>query len=168
LAEGVPGGIALADIAVADRLLGRGGAIDRLLILPNQPLVQPSLADVAPELERRLPGAEAEIARLTDSFHLNLTAFGLLSFAVGVFIVHGAVGLAFEQRRPTFRTLRARGLPARRLLLLLGVELLFLALVAGAAGMALGGLVAAALLPDVAATLRGLYIQMPILREVPV
>ena len=42
--------------------------------------------------------------RLTDSFHLNLTAFGLLSFAVGLFIVHGAsdvrvpVGHAYRLR----------------------------------------------------------------------
>ena len=41
--------------------------------------------------------------------------------------------------------------------MLLLLELLLLALVAGVAGIALGYLVAAALLPDVAATLRGLY-----------
>ncbi len=157
VAEDVPAGIAMADIGVAARLLDRGETMDRLLILPDQPLSQPPLAEIAPELERREPGGAVEIARLTDSFHLNLTAFGLLSFAVGLFIVHGAVGLAFEQRRPTFRTLRALGLPARRLLVLLAVELLLFAIVAGAAGMVLGGLIAAALLPDVAATLRGLY-----------
>jgi putative ABC transport system permease protein len=157
VAPNVPPGIVMADIGVAARALGRGPEVDRLLVLPDQPLGRPALADVAPELERREPGAQSDVARLTDSFHLNLTAFGLLSFAVGLFIVHGAVGLAFEQRRPTFRTLRALGLPSRRLLLLLGAELLAIALVAGAAGMALGGLIAAALLPDVAATLRGLY-----------
>ncbi len=157
IAEGVPGGIALADIGVAARLLDRGQTIDRMLILPDQPVGQPPLSEVAPELERRAPGGNVDVARLTDSFHLNLTAFGLLSFAVALFIVYGAVGLAFEQRRPTFRTLRALGLPSRRLLILLGVELMLFAVVAGAAGMALGGLIAAALLPDVAATLRGLY-----------
>ena len=53
----------------------------------------------------------SDVARLTDSFHLNLTAFGLLSFAVGLFIVHGAIGLAFEQRRVMVRTLRRLGCP---------------------------------------------------------
>jgi putative ABC transport system permease protein len=94
---------------------------------------------------------------MTDSFHLNLTAFGFLSFAVGLFIVHAAVGLAFEQRRSVFRTLRALGVPARRLIVLLLAELGLMALVAGVAGVALGWLVAALLLPDVAATLDGLY-----------
>jgi putative ABC transport system permease protein len=80
-----------------------------------------------------------------------------LSFAVGFFIVHAAIGLAFEQRRQMFRTLRAMGLPALSLMLLLATELLALALLAGIAGVALGYGVAALLLPDVAASLRGLY-----------
>jgi putative ABC transport system permease protein len=103
------------------------------------------------------PTAGEDIARLTDSFHLNLTAFGLLAFAVGLFIVYSAIGLAFEQRRPMFRTLRALGVSAAALTGLLLAELLLLSLIAGAIGVGLGYLVAAALLPDVAATLRGLY-----------
>jgi putative ABC transport system permease protein len=76
---------------------------------------------------------------------------------VGLFIVHGAVGLAFEQRRATVRTLRALGMPLRLLVLLMALELALLALVAGVLGLALGYLIAAALLPGVAGTLRGLY-----------
>jgi putative ABC transport system permease protein len=157
IAPETPSGIVVADIGVAARLLDREGAVDRLIVLPDQPMDRPPLAAIAPELDVRAPGAQADVARLTDSFHLNLTAFGFLSFAVGLFIVNGAVGLAFEQRRTTFRTLRALGLPVRRLLILLAAELLGLAVVAGGLGMVLGALVAAALLPDVAATLQGLY-----------
>ena len=61
------------------------------------------------------PSAETDLERLTDSFHLNLTAFGLLSFFVGLFIVNSAIGLAFEQRLPILRTLRACGVSARML-----------------------------------------------------
>jgi putative ABC transport system permease protein len=71
--------------------------------------------------------------------------------------VHGAVGLAFEQRRPTFRTLRACGVSARALTGALLIEVVLLALVGGAIGMVGGYLLAGALLPDVAASLRGLY-----------
>ena len=148
---------ALTDIGVAQRLLDRAGQIDRLIVLPGQPITQAPLAGIAPDLIRRAPQEGDDIARLTDSFHLNLTAFGLLSFAVGLFIVHGAIGLAFEQRRALVRTLRALGVPLRRLIALMAVELALLALVAGTIGVALGYVIAAALLPDVAATLRGLY-----------
>ena len=148
---------AITDIGVAQRLLGREGLIDRLLVAPQQPLNRPPLALIAPDLVQSAPQGGSDVARLTDSFHLNLTAFGLLSFAVGLFIVHGAIGLAFEQRRAMIRTLRALGAPLRQLIALMVVELAALALVGGIIGVAMGYVVAAALLPDVAATLRGLY-----------
>lgn len=143
----------LADIGLAERLLGQPGAITALLVDPSRPLPGPLPEDLT--LQRAAP--DDGLARLTDSFHLNLTAFGILAFAVGIFIVHAAVGLAFEQRRPVFRTLRSLGLSARGLAGLVLAELVVLALVAGLAGVTLGYLVAAALLPDVAATLGGLY-----------
>ena len=149
----VPPGTALVDIGVAQRLLGMTDAISHLILSPDNIAKTP----LPPGLIRKAPDAQGDIARLTDSFHLNLTAFGFLAFGVGLFIVHSAIGLAFEQRRPVFRTLRALGISAGALTGLLLMELLVLALVAGIVGVGLGYLVAAALLPDVAATLRGLY-----------
>ncbi|WP_300056323.1 FtsX-like permease family protein [uncultured Roseobacter sp.] len=147
-------GRALADIAVVQDLLDRPHQISRLLVDPVQPIGRP---DLPSDYRLTQSGGETDVARLTESFHLNLTAFGLLSFAVGIFIVYGAVGLAFEQRRSVFRTLRALGLPLRSLMVLLAIELGVFALAAGALGVVLGYVIAAALLPDVAATLRGLY-----------
>jgi putative ABC transport system permease protein len=148
---------ALMDIGLADRLLGRQGRIDRLIVAQIQPSTRRPLAEVAPGLVQSAPQGDSNVARLTESFHLNLTAFGLLAFVVGLFIVHGAIGLAFEQRRPMVRTLRALGVPLGRLILLMALELAVLGLSAGLVGVALGYVVAAALLPDVAATLGGLY-----------
>jgi len=76
---------------------------------------------------------------------------------VGLFIVHAAIGLAFEQRRATVRTLRALGVPLRTLLTAFGLELAGLALFSGALGLVLGYIIAATLMPGVAGTLRGLY-----------
>ncbi|MEY8827605.1 FtsX-like permease family protein [Sedimentitalea sp. XS_ASV28] len=153
----LPVGVALTDISVAERLLERTGELSRLLVLPDQPVGIAPLAQLAPDLVLTQPDGEAEISRLTDSFHLNLTAFGLLSFAVGLFIVHGTVGLAFQQRRAMFRSLRALGMPLAVLTQLLLIELVLLALFAGSLGLIIGYTIAAALLPDVAASLRGLY-----------
>ncbi|MBT3140397.1 ABC transporter permease [Phaeobacter gallaeciensis] len=153
----VPLDTILTDIGVAENLLNRKEQISYLLVLPNQPMNRPSLSQIAPELRRVATQGTDQTTRLTDSFHLNLTAFGLLSFAVGLFIVHGTVGLAFEQRRGMIRTLRALGVPLRLLTRLLLAELLVCAMVGGAIGLGLGYLIAGILLPDVAATLRGLY-----------
>ncbi|MEO1798219.1 MAG: ABC transporter permease, partial [Pseudomonadota bacterium] len=156
LSANIPVGEAVADIATAWRLLGRE-EISYFVLLPNQPVGLAPLSIVAPGLEQVTLEASTDIARLTRSFHLNLTAFGFLSFAVGLFIVHAAMGLAFEQRRGMFRTLRALGVPTRVLTGLVAAEALALATVAGAIGIALGYVIATALLPGVAATLRGLY-----------
>jgi putative ABC transport system permease protein len=155
--QDVPFGTVFTDIGQAEQQLGQKGQISRLIVLPEQTIQQDALARFSPDLRLKAPDGQGDLARLTDSFHLNLTAFGLLSFVVGLFIVYAAVRLAFEQRRATFRTLRSLGLSARALMLLLFMELLVFALLAGVAGVALGYLVASVLLPDVAVTLRGLY-----------
>ncbi len=151
-------GVLLMDIGAAQRILGRPGQISRLLLARKAIGPATPLAQVAGgRLQRVEPDTESDLEQLTDSFHLNLTAFGLLSFLVGLFIVNSAIGLAFEQRRPMLRTLRACGLSSASLNLCLTLELVSLALGAGLIGLALGYGIAAALLPDVAASLRGLY-----------
>jgi len=150
-------GVMVVDIGAAQRLLKKPDRISRLLI-GNTKTKRAPLEDVVGEKLRLVePGAESDLERLTDSFHLNLTAFGLLSFVVGLFIVNSAIGLAFEQRLPMLRTLRACGVSARMLNAVLVIELVSLALAAGVVGLVCGYLIAAFLLPDVAASLRGLY-----------
>ncbi|MGF1501040.1 MAG: FtsX-like permease family protein [Paracoccaceae bacterium] len=150
-------GLLVVDIAAAARILGRPEAVSYFLLDPNAARPTTPLDRVAPDLRRVPAETESEVSRLTGSFHLNLTAFGFLAFVVGLFIVHAAIGLAFEQRLGVIRTVRALGVPAGEVAAVLLAELLAVALLAGVLGMALGYLLAALLLPDVAATLRGLY-----------
>lgn len=149
--------VLVVDIGVAQRLLNKPDQLSRLLIGKAKGRPAPLQSVVGDQLQRIEPTAETELERLTDSFHLNLTAFGLLSFFVGLFIVNSAVGLAFEQRLPMLRTLRACGASARLVNSVLVIELVALALIAGLIGLVCGYVIAATLLPDVAASLRGLY-----------
>jgi putative ABC transport system permease protein len=150
-------GVLVVDIGIAQRLLNMPDQLSRLLIGSAKGRRAPLENVVGDQLRLVEPNAETDLERLTDSFHLNLTAFGLLSFVVGLFIVNSAIGLAFEQRLPMLRTLRACGVSARMLNTVLLVELVSLALIAGLMGLVCGYLIAASLLPDVAASLRGLY-----------
>ncbi len=154
--ENLAPNLVIADIVTAQELLDVAG-FSRMLLAPNQPLVRADPESVAPELVIEPSTTADDLGRLTDSFHLNLTAFGFLSFVVGLAIVHGTVGLSFEQRRPVLRTLRALGVSIRCIVICLIFEFLALALVAGALGIIFGYITAATLLPNVAATLRGLY-----------
>ncbi|OPB27696.1 ABC transporter permease [Pseudomonas sp. FJ2-5-13] len=146
-------GLLLTDISFAQPLLNMPGRLSRLLV-DNTFAARHPTPPAALQLKQ---GEDSNLSRLTESFHLNLDAVGFLSFVVGLFIVHAAIGLALEQRRGLLRTLRACGVSARMLILSLGIELGCLALLSGVLGIASGYLLASLLLPDVAASLRGLY-----------
>ncbi len=153
----LPDGAAFVDISTADRMLKRNGELSRLIVSPSQDPDLPTIGNIAPELSLEQARSRPDVASLTDSFHLNLTAFGFLAFVVGLFIVYSATGLSFEQRRGSFRTMRSLGVSLRSLTVMLVIETALFALVSGALGIVVGYVVASALLPGVAATLRGLY-----------
>ncbi|WP_406821771.1 FtsX-like permease family protein [Pseudomonas sp. KnCO4] len=147
-------GVMVVDIGHAQALLHAPGQLSRLLLATAPgPLPRAFAAD----LEWQARQDDGGLQRLTDSFHLNLTALGLLAFVVGLFIAHAAIGLALEQRRGLIRNLRACGLQLNTLLWALVLELGLFAVLGGVAGVASGYALAACLLPDVAASLRGLY-----------
>jgi len=151
-------GLLLVDIGFAQTLLNQPQQISRLLLPKDFAASNPVLpSPLNEQLVLKKSGEESDLSRLTESFHLNLDALGFLSFVVGLFIVHAAIGLALEQRRGLLRNLRACGVSARMLITALGVELGALALVGGVFGVVSGYLLASLLLPDVAASLRGLY-----------
>jgi len=153
--DAAPAGAVIVDMGVAQTLLDRPGRLSRLMLETKG--AQP-LASVVGDALRLVEADEgSDLERLTGSFHLNLTAFGLLSFLVGLFIVHASFGLAFEQRLPTIRTLRAVGVSSRALIAAMACEVFTLASLAGGAGVAIGYEIARALLPNVAASLDSLY-----------
>lgn len=151
-------GVLLTDIGFAQPLLQMPNQVSRLLLPKDFAASNPALpAELNGQLQLKKSGEENNLTRLTESFHLNLNALGVLAFIVGLFIVHAAIGLALEQRRGLLRNLRACGVSARMLIAALGMELGVLALLGGLLGVASGYLLASLLLPDVAASLRGLY-----------
>jgi putative ABC transport system permease protein len=156
--DAAPPGAVIVDIGVAQKALDKSLRLSRLILPPQARLDTTQLTAIAGDSLRLVePDEESDLSRLTDSFHLNLTAFGLLAFLVGFFIVNASFGLAFEQRLPMVRTLRALGVSMRVLVAALFCELAAFTLVAGGLGVIGGYLIAAALLPDVAASLEGLY-----------
>ena len=148
-------GVVVMDIAQAQALLQVPEQMSRLLLAGTVERALP--AELADRVRVQPAEGADDLQRLTDSFHLNLTALGLLAFIVGLFIVHAAIGLALEQRRALLRTLRACGVSLATLLAALTLELGLFAVLSGVLGVASGYLIASLLLADVAASLRGLY-----------
>ncbi|POF59267.1 ABC transporter permease, partial [Vibrio vulnificus] len=125
-------------------------------------------AEMPPEklehLKRYLPNgltlvrnSQDELESLTKAFHLNLTAMGMLSFLVGLFIFYQAMSLSLIQRQPLVGIMRQTGVTGMQLAKALLLELTILVLVAWACGNVLGLFLANELIPAVSASLGDLY-----------
>lgn len=94
---------------------------------------------------------------LTEAFHLNLFAMGMLSFVIGLFIFYQAMSLSLTQRQPLVGLLRQAGVSGFQLAGALIIELIVWIILGLIGGNLLGLLLAQQLLPSVAATLNDLY-----------
>ncbi len=163
-AEG-DGGIAIivADIALAQRMLGMYGSLSRIDL--RLPAGAPGDSAVA-ELERVLPpdvsvlpaGARsAQIQQLTRAFELNLTALSLLSLVFGAFLIFNAVTFSVVQRRGTIGTLRALGTDRFTITRAIVLEGFGVGLVGGVLGLGLGIALGRVLVRLVTQTINDLY-----------
>ena len=116
-------------------------------------------------LEQQLPDSltltenqqALDLSQLTASLHTQLTAMGLLSFAVGLFIVFNSVRFSLLARQGTFTTLRELGVSIRVLGIAIVVETLLWSIFGTAAGIGTGYLLSGLLMPTVAASLQTLF-----------
>ncbi|WP_375753786.1 ABC transporter permease [Vibrio sp. HN007] len=99
----------------------------------------------------------AELNSLTQAFHMNLSAMGMLAFLVGLFIFYQAMSLSFVQRQPLVGILRQTGVSGWHLAKALTIELTFLILFGWLFGNLFGLLLANKLIPTVSTTLADLY-----------
>lgn len=99
----------------------------------------------------------ARLEPLTNAFHLNLFAMGMLSFVVGLFIFYQAMSLSFTQRQPLVGRLTQLGVTGLQLAAALSIELILWIILGLIGGNLLGLVLAQQLMPSVAATLSDLY-----------
>lgn len=121
-------------------------------------------AEKLQQLKRALPNgmtlvrsSRAELESLTEAFHMNLTAMGMLSFLVGLFIFYQAMSLSLIQRQPLVGILRQTGVSGWQLAKALSLELTGLVLLSWLCGNVFGLMLANKLMPAVSASLANLY-----------
>ncbi len=146
----------IADISLL-RMLKRSSGLSAILCgeMPEEKLS--ALKKILPNgmsLSRNTPN---ELESLTKAFHLNLTAMGMLSFLVGLFIFYQAMSLSLIQRQRLVGILRQAGVSGTQLAQALLLELGILVTVAWACGNFFGILLANQLIPTVSASLSDLY-----------
>lgn len=155
----------VADLATAQELLGRVGLLDRidLILQPAQVETLQALLPAGLRLERSHTRT-ASSERMTEAFHINLAAMGLLALLVGGFIIYNTMTFAVLQRRGLFGNLRVLGATRRELFLLILGEALLLGLIGTLIGLLAGTLIAQFLVQLVTRTINDLYFTLTVTR----
>lgn len=151
-------GLLLADIAVAQRLLGLGSSITRIDLILTRDEVSLVTRAMPPTLRvEEAASREQTMRAMTRGFQINLTAMSLLALVVGAFLIHNTMTFAVLQRRELYATLRISGVTSRAILASVLTEALVIGTAGSIAGIALGHLIAQALISLTTRTINDLY-----------
>ncbi|KQW43322.1 MULTISPECIES: ABC transporter permease [unclassified Roseateles] len=140
--------LGVLDIADAQLLFGRLGALDRIDLQLNPGVDARTWAAALPaRLEAAPPPDEgARLADLTRAYRVNLGLLALMALFTGSFLVYAVLSLATAQRLPQWALVGVLGVSARMRWRLILAEGLVIGGVGTALGLALGvGLAAGAL-----------------------
>ncbi|MCK6265811.1 ABC transporter permease [Vibrio sp. ZSDE26] len=146
----------IADISLL-RMLNRSSGMD---IIACSEMPKEKLARLKNSLPNGLSlsrSSRTELESLTNAFHMNLSALGMLSFVVGLFIFYQAISLSFVQRQPLVGMLRQTGVSGWQLTKALALELIGMILISWFCGNILGLMLANQLIPAVSTSLGELY-----------
>lgn len=146
----------IADISLL-RMLERSSGISVIACGDMPPEKLAKLKAYLPNGMEISRSSRAELESLTQAFHMNLSAMGMLAFLVGLFIFYQAMSLSLIQRQPLVGILRQTGVSGWQLTQALVLELIFLVMVSWICGNVLGLILANQLIPAVSASLGDLY-----------
>ena len=148
----------LVDIGALQELTDSPGQLSAIWVFERSGEQLDDLLDALPSDLRYVANTEQpDPTQLTRSFHLNLTAMGLLTFVVGMFLIYNAVAFSFTDRENLISKLRLSGATHREIIIASSIELSVFLIAGLALGYWLGGLIAGFLLPGVGQTLAQLY-----------
>lgn len=157
----------LTDIAGAQEILESAGRISHIDVIARGSDPDPSALQ---SLKQQLPDNVELIAYerinrnaqdLTASFYTNLTALSLLSVMVGMFLIYNTIGFLTLRRRKLIGILRALGTSRGQIFRLVVSESALLGLIGTLTGLALGSLLAYALLDLIGNTINNVYFSLP-------
>jgi putative ABC transport system permease protein len=147
-ADGPP--LLVMDIAGAQTHFDRVGSLSRIDVRlapgARQEAVMAAL-DAGPDVRAAAPDEAAlRMARLSQSYRVNLSVLSLVALFTGAFLVFSVQSLAVAKRIPQLALLGVLGMDGRQRRALVWIDSLMVGVLGGAAGLALGTALAAAAL----------------------
>ena len=154
----------ILDIAAAQRILGRTGKIDRILLRtpqaqnPEAPEKQIS-ALLPPGIELRAAGTgTAENRKMLAAFRWNLKLLSYIALIVGAFLIYNTISVSVVRRRSEIGIVRALGASRAGILFAFTAEAAALGIAGAALGIPLGRIMAAGAVKLMGATVNSLYV----------
>ena len=151
------------DIAAAQSLLNMYGKLDRIevFLAPNEnasTVEREIKATIPATWDLQTPGARSEEnRRMLRAFRWNLRILSYISLLVGAFLIYNTIAVSVVRRRTEIGILRALGVSSRGVLFIFLGEATMLGLIGSALGIALGRVLAAALLGMLSDTVNALF-----------
>lgn len=167
----LPDDLILADLPVAQQILGREGSLDRVEVLLADPEDRDDpdlLAAVEERLRAQLPdGLElqaaedrvAQRASMTAAFRLNLLILSLIAILVGAYLILQALDAAVVRRRQELATLKSLGLHSKTIFIVIVLEAFVIGALGAVAGVGVGVLLASGAVHLLADTVNALYFE---------
>ncbi|HEY0394557.1 MAG TPA: FtsX-like permease family protein [Candidatus Elarobacter sp.] len=160
---GIDSSVVFVDVATAQELFRKVGLLDRIDLI-----VEPArLAQVERAVAAAIPpGARAirpavrteEIARMLQSFRLNLQALAWVALLVGMYLIYNTVAISVVQRRPEIGTVRALGATRAAVFGTFAGEGALIGVAGSLLGLAVGAVLATFSVAAVSRTVDSLYV----------
>ncbi|MDX1971502.1 MAG: FtsX-like permease family protein, partial [Candidatus Sumerlaeia bacterium] len=153
------GDVIVADLSVADLLLGTEGELTQIDVLPVEGV---ELAVVKQELESLLPptvlvdspaNRGERVNKMIEALRFNLMSLGHISLLVGAFLIYNTMSISVLRRKTLIGTLRAMGIPRGIIRICFVMEGILFGVLGGLLGLLLGTLMALGLLGVVSDTI---------------
>lgn len=160
---GIDSSVVFVDLVTAQELFGKVGVLDRIDLVADPARlaeVERVVAAVLPPGARviRPKTRTAEIARMLQSFQLNLAALAYVALLVGMYLIYNTVAISVVQRRPEIGTARALGATRGAVFRTFVAEGALVGVVGSLLGLGLGALLATFSVAAVSRTVDTLYV----------
>lgn len=152
----------VTDIAIADSLLDRNGALSRIDLRwrgdYDEARVQAFVQTLPPGVQWKSSGSKQNSAQqMTKAFRINLLAMSLLALLVGGFLIYNSISFTVVKRRISLGQLRYLGVTPAEITRLIVAEAGILGFLGSILGIVLGATLGYLLLDIVGGTVNALY-----------
>jgi putative ABC transport system permease protein len=152
-------GVILADISLAQEILGMGDNISRIDLMLTDASQADQIRQILPRgaLLVETSRQNSVVRSLSTSFETSLTAFSMLALFMGIFLIYNTVSFSVARQRKRYGILRALGATQSQLFWAVMVEVMIHALAGSVLGVLLGVLLGHGVVSAVCSTVSDMY-----------